>query len=185
MIDSLLKVAEKIAEWARYRNERNQVRFKRLVEPTFEAMKVVHADYIGFLEECLRDLKAGKSVGSVSETLERRRLDQESERRAIESQAATIREDEDFAEFHSFFFDVEHYFHLSPFANGTASSMLRNVLRRAIATESSVVHPSSSRNDRNDGDAVISQFESALGHLRYRWNDVARAYTECLKKSVP
>lgn len=185
MIDSVVKLAEKIAEWAKYRNERSHVRFKRLIEPTFEAMKAVHADYLSFLEECLQALRAGDSISSVADTLERRRLEQESERRAIEHQAEIIREDKDFSEFHDFFYDVEHYLHLSPFANGTASSILRHVLHAAINAESSVAHSSAQRANKAGRDAVIKQFESALTHLRHHWADVARAYAECLKKAVP
>lgn len=185
MIDSLVKLAEKIGEWAKYRNERKEVRFKRLVEPSFEAMKAVHSDYLSFLEECLRAMKRGDPLKSVYETILVRRVEEEAERRAIQHQASTIYHDKSFAEFHNFYYEVEHYFELGPFGVGTASSILSSRLRHAAEAESSViVSPSRRAPAEATREDLIQSFEGILEFLRERWNQVAAAYAGCLNKSI-
>jgi hypothetical protein len=176
---------EYATKWTKYKNERAAQRFERLVKPTFEAMKVVHSDYLSFIESSMRDVKAGKSLKEIADSLEQLRLTHEPDRESIISQARAIRSGDRANEFYKFFTDVGDYFVYLPFGDGTAASMILHTLRRAIEDEGALVLPSASLTRGEQArQQVVEVYERLLQHIRRAWAELNRSYAECLAKAV-
>ena len=83
MIDAIVKVAEKIVELAKYREQKREKRWTALFEPQFVALQEVHRDYLLMFDEVRVDLEAGVSLQRIISKLNTRRIGQETSRRVI------------------------------------------------------------------------------------------------------
>jgi len=184
MIDSVVKLTEKVSELLKYRAERRTRKFKYLIEPTYVALKRVHQDYVSVFESAKNELASDRTLRAIADSLEIRRRAEEAERRAILQQAETMVSNMSLVECHSFFSAIVDYFHQTPFSGGsTPSHMLLHALRAAVNDEPVVLttKPSGGRDPR---DRLAEAIEDALSILRQNWEMVSIEYAKALAASV-
>ena len=90
MLDSVVRLTEKITELLKYRSERRARKFQYLIEPMHLALKKVHQDYLSVFETALNELSSDRSLSAIADSLEIRRRAEEAERRAILKQAEIL-----------------------------------------------------------------------------------------------
>lgn len=184
MIDSIVKLTEKISELLKYRAERKARKFKTFVEPTYLALKQVHKDYLLIFEESINDLASEKTLLAIAESLQKRRRVEEAERQAIIQQAETILANQAFADCHSFFNTITAYFRAAPLSGGsTPSNMLLHAVRAAAQNEPTVIttKPHIGSEKRLELTAAI---KFTLSSLRHNWQTVSAEYARTLAASV-
>src|SRR5207247_9712245 len=91
ILDSVVKLTEKITELLKYRAERRKLRFEHLIAPMYLALKKVHQDYLSVFETAKFELASDRSLSTIADSLEVRRRAEEAERRAVLQQAETFR----------------------------------------------------------------------------------------------
>lgn len=180
-VEAVVQVAKKVQDWAQFRNERSDRRFNQLAEPTFAAMKVVHADYLVFLESCLQDINTGKKISDVRDKLEQLRLAEEAQRTAIRAATYEICNEATLSDFHALFQEIQYYFGATPWTmNNSPSSILKHALRKA-ASEEALLTDSTHPEARSE---LASAFESTIDILREQWEQVSREFAKCQVRSV-
>ena len=184
MIDSIVKLTEKVSELLKYRAERKTRKFKALIAPTYIALKQVHKDYLLIFEESIRDIASEKTLFAIAESLQKRRRAEETERRAILQQAETILANQSLADCHSFFDAITAYFRATPLSGGsTPSNMLLHTVRAAAQNESTIIttKPHIRSEERLKLTVAI---EFTLSSLRHNWQTVSAEYAKALAASV-
>ncbi|OIQ98300.1 hypothetical protein GALL_197290 [mine drainage metagenome] len=183
MLDSVIKLTEKITELLQYRNERRARQFKILIEPTYLALKVVHQDYLSIFETARKELASGSPLSTVADLLESRRLEEEAERRAIIEHAKTMRLDKSLADYHSFFDAIIQYFRKTPFSGGsTPSNSFLHSLRDAANSQPLI--QTNAPSGRNPRDSLVNATEHSLQMLRKNWEIVSTEYAKVLAASI-
>jgi hypothetical protein len=184
MIDSFVKLTEKVSELLKYRAERKTRKFKTLIEPTYLALKQVHKDYLLIFEESINDLASDKTLLAIAESLQVRRREEEAERRAILQQSATILANQALAEYHSFFDAIAAYFRATPLSGGsTPSNKLLHALRAAAQDEPTVL-TTKSRIRSEEKLNLTRSIEFTLSSLRQNWKIVSAEYAKALAASI-
>jgi len=183
LLDSVVKLTEKISELLRYRAERRGRRFKYLIEPMYMALKNVHQDYLSIFENSKRDLSSDLAFIAIADSLGARRLPEEAERRAILQQAEAMGHNESLADCRSFFKAVVDYFQETPFSGGnTPSSMLLQTLNDA-ANEHRIVQPLEP-SGHSPRETLSKAIDLALEMLRRNWERVSSEYAKALAANV-
>jgi hypothetical protein len=212
MLDSVVLLTEKFAELLKYRSERRAKRFEKLVQPTYEALKVVHKDYVQMFEETASDIESGEALSTVARSLKKRRIEEEAERHAVLAQAQEFADEPSLADLWPFFEAVSRYFHVTPFSgNNTPSSLLVGFLQEAALQESGAGAAEATRKappatpassvlseiERSGTDKASQKLESAktrerlktgtelsVKMLRANWEEVSTAYAKLRAASV-
>lgn len=179
MLDSVIKLIEKISEFLNYRAERQKSRFKELIEPMYEALKAVHKDYLLIFENCKKELESGQNVKSIADALVFRRIEAETERRAILQQADTLMSIENIDDYKRFFSAVVNYFSRTPFSGaGTPSNLLRRAISRAAEIRAD--DPLLGRSNEE----LLRSTEMILSLLRSNWEFLSAEYAKALARSI-
>lgn len=93
MLDALIRVADRLIDLQKYRNERRAKIFDALIDPLMRDLTTVHGDYIRILDDLRRKLasvgkrSAAAEVRAATEYLLAARLEEEPLRRRIEAVA--------------------------------------------------------------------------------------------------
>src|ERR1039457_1661903 len=183
MLDSVVKVAEKITELLNYRAKRRTQRFDKLIEPLFLALKKVHQDYLSVFETAKRQLASDCSLNEIADSLEVRRLAEETERRTLLQQAETFLTSESHADCQSFFNAMVEYFRKTPFSGGsTPSNAFLHTLKGAARKQSII--QSNTLSERDSREELSKEIERALSMLRQNWERVSSEYAKALASSV-
>jgi len=175
MLDSVVKLTEKVTELLKYRSERRARRFVNIVEPMYANLKVIHQDYLRIFEGASTDLQSDRQLAEVAAVFKTRRIEEEAERRAILEHARTFAEDARLADFRLFFSSVIDYFTDTPFSGGNTPSN-----RLALAVAAAAGEERFAESARSLGDERRRKLEDAielsLRMLRRNWEQVSTAY---------
>jgi hypothetical protein len=83
MIDSSVKLLDKLVQFLNYRRASKEFAFVQLVVPTYENLKAIHEDYLQMFEWCKNELKKGTDIYVIADHLMKERLEQEALRQSI------------------------------------------------------------------------------------------------------
>lgn len=179
MLDSVVKLTEKLTELFKYRAERRAQIFEDIIKPMYLAHKNVHWDYLSIFEAAKAELASDRALSEIAESLALRRIAEEAERHAILQHAKTLSVDKSLEECHPFFAATVDYFETTPFTQGgTHSSSLRMAVDNA-AREQSVIQTNSSSKIDPWGN-LTEAIERALIMLRKNWQCVSDEYAKSL-----
>src|SRR5688572_2057140 len=106
MIDSLVKVAEKLVELGRLRDQRREHRFNAVVKPMFEALHEVHKDYLDLLQTAREAVASNTALADVLKVIEKRRLVEQGLRHDLLRQAHELLTVEALEDCHDFLREV-------------------------------------------------------------------------------
>jgi hypothetical protein len=175
MLDALIKLTEKFTELSKYRAERRERHFEKLVVPIYDGMIKVHQDYLSMFDDALRSLSAGTPFKDVAISLSRARLDDEAQRHAILNQANGLLDLDGLETAKPFLRAVVNYFRDSPFSGGnTPSNMLLQTLH---ALEGEVVVPDLLfRSDPRE--SIERTIEMTLDLLRENWTTLSSEFVK-------
>lgn len=180
MLDSIVKLTEKITELVQYRSEKRARAFDKLVEPMYESLKLVHKDYLSIFETTKKELASGVRLTDVADSLSSRRLTEEAERRAILQHAETLTDDKALSAWQTFFTEVMRYFYRTPFSKGsTPSNMLLHRLQDAQET---LLRPSRHTSDARDN--LLWAIDMTIEQLRENWERVSCEHAKSLASSL-
>lgn len=194
MIDTIVKLAEKIAELLMYRSARRKERFGAIIEPMFTALQELHKDYLLMFEKVRQDLLANEvDLLTINQQLRTRRIEHEATRRSVQGLAKQLK----FLEFEEFLRAVQNYFHHPgpppPDRMFTGSNMLQRRLdaleryrRRArkLNIERDLEENLFHHYDYQRVGEGIRAVDQGLEQLRADWNRVAEAYAKALEASL-
>ncbi len=96
MIDTLLQLLDRVIQLSKYRKSKVRTVFHELVQPLFEELLIVHANYIEMFEEataCLEDYLGPNSEQTVREVIDRlkqRRIEYEPVRTKLDAMAGAF-----------------------------------------------------------------------------------------------
>lgn len=175
MLDALVKLTEKFTELSKYRAERRERHFEKLVAPIYDGMIRVHQDYLSMFDGALRSLGAGTPFKDVAISLSRARLDDEAQRHAILNQANGLLDLEGLEAAKPFLHAVVNYFHDSPFSGGnTPSNMLLRTLR---ALDGEVVVPILLFSS-DPRESIERTIEMTLDQMRKNWATLSSEFAK-------
>jgi len=140
MIDTFVKLVEKLTELAKYRKELKDKSFDVFVTQIFESTRIIHNDYLKMFESCKLALKEGEELNIVAKMLLKDRIEQEALRRSVLSFIRVYLEDERMAEYKEFFKVASIYFFFSDLAeriNKSPSTMLLEQIEELAQKEKS------------------------------------------------
>ena len=174
MIDTLVKVTEKLAELLKYRSERHRRSFAELVEPIYAEMVRVHQDYLNLLGSTLSALEERRDLRQVAAELTEARRKQEATRRAASDMANELATMEVLKEYQVFFLAVGDYFLQAPLVGSTTPStwllfMLRQLAGRKVETLVEVDMPTE--------EDFVRAVESLRECLQECWSSIVKTYT--------
>lgn len=141
MLDALIKLAEKVAELAQYRESRNHARYETVIAPLFETARLVHADHVRMLQACLLRLENQEDLWRIAAQLQEERLAQAGVRHELVRDIAVLSDAIDDDKFVPFFGAARAYFVVDPLeraanlkeaavAGGCAISTVRSIVAR-------------------------------------------------------
>lgn len=175
MLDSVVKLSEKVVELLKYRAERRARKFAHIVQPMFEALKAVHKDYLGIFESADAAIQSSKSLTEIARELNERRIQEEAERRAILASASTFIRDSEFLDLRPFFESVQKYFLSTPLSGGlTPTSLLLQAITRLARFDK--VLPAERQYDDRDRESLEQAVQVGLRTLRQNWERVTSEY---------
>jgi hypothetical protein len=185
MLDALIKVAEKIAELARYRQQLRERRLDKVFEPLYTSMMEVHRDYLKMLESVHQDIAHGKDPVELAKELGMARLQQEPLRISLRNKISSFSEARLENAAGEFLRSVSRYFSLTqidaPISAG--SQVLRAVMdwiqedrRGALRLDDALREEA-----RRDVQMVV---RDTLRRLRAEWEEVSRAHAHLVRESL-
>lgn len=179
MLDLLLKASEKLVELLKYRQERGLRHFQAFVEPVYESLLAVHADYLSMFRhlEARRPISTMQDLRDAIADLRQRRVSHEAERRALADQSRTLAAVADLAHLRPFFNAVERYFdplQVEPW--NTPSMKLIQALEElapplVLLHERDFTYTDGSR--RYGFDTLV---EKHIKELQNRWTEISQQY---------
>jgi hypothetical protein len=187
VIDTFVKVVEKLIELATYREQRDQRIFKDLVTKLFDDMQIVHTDYLQMLEECARELMREKPLTHLAETLSRHRLQHEALRRRLQETARVLEGSKQLPRYREFFQWFSFYFSVREMSGAHTTSLSSIILGRV---EDAIQH-GRSMSDQEVGiePAELNWELFALVHdylenTRRYWQRLCESYAKLLNSSL-
>jgi hypothetical protein len=183
MLDSIIKLSEKIVELANYRANQRKMRFDQIVNPMYAVMKEVHKDYLQIFQKARSDISSGIPIANVAKELEIRRLDEEAERRAILRQAETMLVLEGLEDLRPFLGAVKDYFEKTPFSRkGTPSNTFVQILFGITKTNAEYLASEEKQNE------LVEYLQRSLvdvtESLRRNWERVSEEYAKSIAATV-
>jgi hypothetical protein len=173
VLDTLTKLIEKLTELAKYRAERHERLFDRIIAPLYAAQQAVHQDYLSMFEGVLKALDGGDSEDEALSALAAARIAKEAHRHSLVAQLNTLTRSSHLAFAKEFLEKSREYFvdfmagpHLTP------SRRMQLALQQA--GERVVYDPSDSPQYRRAKRAELVR--SQLSVLREAWAEVSAEY---------
>jgi len=203
MLESVTGLIEKITELVKYRAERKNRQFEKIIGPIYIALAAVHQDYLNMFVDALTALRNGDSLQIIGAKLETRRLSEESERRAVFAQSQALYNDDSLKVFHPFLRVVLHYFQRTPFCKAECGSSVAQFLLTAIRSaafgesrikldveiaslkEQREVEERFGKHPGDERDRLTHLVEYELSQLRSNWNTIASEHASALAESIP
>ena len=192
VLESLVKAAEKVAQLLEYREKRRKARYDMFIAPLYQALQVVHADYLRMFETCLAGLSSDQELQVLASDAASERLANEPLRRDLAAKIRVFRQSMEEEPFVNFFQAAEVYLtvpkdlHRATIEKlacahdmqlASASSMLSGVLQAASAEERRGAWLSLSPARR---DLLEGYLQALLDNLRKRWDRLAQAHAKAL-----
>ena len=109
MIDTLLKLLDRLIQLVKRRKEVEERTFELLIKPMYTDLETIHKDYLLMLEKCEVDLKENK-LKDIAKRLRTERLELEPLRFSISSFAASYLKNPKLSHYTFFFLGVSNYF---------------------------------------------------------------------------
>jgi hypothetical protein len=203
MLESVTGLIEKLTELVKYRAERKNRQFEKIVSPIFIALTAVHQDYLNMFVDALTALRNGDSLQIVGAKLETRRLSEESERRAVFAKSQALYDDVSLKVFHPFLRVVLHYFQRTAFCKAECGSSVAQFLVTAIRSaafgesrikldleiaslqEQREIEKLHGKRPGDERDRLVHLVEYELSRLRSNWDTIASEYASALANSIP
>jgi hypothetical protein len=110
MIDSSVKLLDKLVQFLNHRREAKEFAFAQLVAPTYENLKTIHEDYLRMFKWCEYELKKGADIYVIAEQLMKDRLQKEALRQSILAFVRVHLKNDRLKNYELFFKAVEMYF---------------------------------------------------------------------------
>ena len=184
MIDTFLKLLEKLTEYLRLRQERIGKTMCLIVTPMFNGLRLIHGDYLRMFESCLADLDSGVALSFISKRLVADRLDKEAVRYSIIAFVDSFIEDKRLAEYHSFFHAVDLYLHGPSLDRRDTRGICLIDLLRFFAAEDEAESFAVKRREARVRPQVRNRIRQMLEDLRTEWQEVSKQYAGLLSKSM-
>ncbi len=167
--NGIVKLADKLGEWAKWRHAGKERRFHEIISPAFTALQDVHRDYLQMFEAAKQQNREGTGLGHIRKSLATRRLVEEARRKGLVSRVQVLTAVDVPQDVRVFFGAVQQYFVYTPLWEGTASATLDHALQEAEDAESKVRSPQLYVR-------LEEIIDGTLCRMRNSWNDVAAAY---------
>ena len=187
MIDSLVKLTEKIVELLKYRQTRKKLLFDEFAKPLYDQIAIVHQDYLSMLGKVKTALETGESLASICTTFSPDRSEKEAQRRAVRPLTNALLLDNKFAEFQPFLEAVDHYFSGPGPTSSSYSIIVETELRAAQRREEVVNATFVGRlfNRRSDYvEAPLRNVTNNIESLRRYWGRIVEEYAKLKIDSV-
>lgn len=175
MIDSVVKLTEKLSELLKYREEQRERRFSVLAQPVFGSLKVVHKDYLDIFAESHSAIEGGQSLQAIADSVEARRLEEEAERSALSAKARVFASDPNLSDLQPFFGSALHY--LRPerhFVRNSRTMLWLQQIRASVRAQSALYVPAADGIEERM--RLRIQSELHLHQLRSDWDAVCAQY---------
>ena len=178
MIESVIKVVDRFSDLLKYRQERRRDLFQNLVEPLFNDLMVMHADYIKMFDDCWSQLLDNKvALQDIAASLRQRRLVYEGLRIKSRSIIGALQEYDLDDEIKKFLEAAAYHIpdgKLGPVESTPASMVLSKIY---TATESLVDVPHREGNSPvGDRRRVLDLVISTCNHIRTHWAYICEEY---------
>lgn len=181
MLDALVKLTEKIAELTKYRAERREQRFEKVIVPIYDGMVEVHQAYLSMFTECLRSVNSGVSLQEVAVALSRARVEDEAKRHALLNQVQGLSDVDALTDAGPFLQAIKRYFGDSPFARGNTPSYM--LLETLTALEGQVV-VAGPRTRGAPRESLERTIDMTLEHLRLSWANLSNSFAKLRAQSL-
>jgi hypothetical protein len=184
MIDSLVKVAEKLVELLKYRKQLREEQFAKSIDMVFQELKNVHQDYLKLFSNCAQALREKEDLSQIADSLFANRLEHEAMRRSIRALAESLAQNKTLKKFQPFFMEVNNYFQSGTFPNDTRSSALLNELERCVR-ERRQGHFVSREFTPEELHQFVSQLvENTLTEVRASWDELSQLHAKALSETL-
>lgn len=179
MLDSGIKIIDRIIELLTYRKQSGRKLFLDHIEPIYVAMEKIHLDYLSALEQFIKDIPKIKNIDDLIASIKARKIPLEPLRVKINSFSKVAQKQKHLPD------KVEHFFYCCTnyldfkstnseliYYYGCHSLILEEVIKLKNA----------------DNSAEPSKFEIGLIHtqvplwqkdIRHAWEWLTKAYSEC------
>ena len=187
MIDSFVKIVEKLIELRRYREDRNRRLFNDTVSLIFKDIEEIHRDYLQMFSACEMSLEENESLSKIVKDFRKARLKYEPTRRRILIILAELAGKTELAQFQWLFFHMHSYFSkadssvtvMAPMPSGfTRSSRHLTFMERTLQYARWAVDSSAYRRD------IIFSTREWRKRLESDWHQVCESYAKAFTKSL-
>lgn len=178
IFESVVKVVDRLTDLLKYRQGRRKELFTNVIEPLFNDLMVMHADYMKMFDDCWHQLLDNKvPLRQIAETLRQRRQVYEGLRIKSRSITDGLADADLEPEIKSFLKAAAYHIpdgELGPVMS-TPSGM---VLSRLYGASDSLIDTPHSANDSPNGDrkAVLDLVIATANHIRQRWGWICEEY---------
>jgi hypothetical protein len=184
MLDSLIKVAEKLLDLLKYRKQLREEQFAKSIDMVFQELTKVHQDYLRLFTTCAKALRDEKDLSKIADSLFDNRLEQEAMRRSIRALAESLAQNKRLKKFQSFFIEVNNYFHSGSIPQDTRSSALLAELERCVREQRGEQFVSMEFSVGEMHQFLSQVIETALSEIRQSWNELSRLHAKALSETL-
>ena len=184
MIESLVRIVEKLTDLAEYREQKRLREFDEAVRDLYTDVQTVHTDYMRMLEHCLAQLRRGEPLEMIGDVLTEERVTHEALRQKIRSIVDAYRDDSSWR-YWNFYRLIGNYFMIGYVRPGSSALLsLRDEIVEATL-EARRLEESSVRTADHIATEQLMSFLSneAIARLRKSWIELSAEYARLLKES--
>jgi hypothetical protein len=181
MLDTLVKVVEKLIELLKHRREMEEKTFDLVVAPLYTDLMAIHGDYLRLFETCRQNLADRVELSRVAQELRHQRLEREALRDSVVSLVRVFRENERLRPYRDFFDTVTAY--MSGYEDNAVhgrissnSTSLLSAMETYLAKRGNGLRRTPETPALDPYAWLKSSAETVLEHLRLKWDEVCTEY---------
>lgn len=184
MIDSLIKLIEKLIELLKHRHQLREEQFAKSVDLVFQELKAVHQDYLRIFTTCATALRNESDLSKIADSLLANRLEQEAMRRSISALAEALAQNKQFKTFQPFFLEVRNYFYKSSIPRDTRSTALLGEIERCVREQRRGEFVSMEFSAEEMRQFLSQLVENTLAEIRESWTKLSQLHAKALSEAL-
>jgi len=185
MVDTFVKLIEKLTELAKYRKDLKDKSFDVLITQVFKDIKIIHTDYLKIFETCRIELSKNAELTEIAGKFMKDRIENEALRRNIIQSVEVFFKNEKLKKYTQFFWSVTSYFSRAEIhGRDTRSSMFLMDLERCIKAEKTedFLKTKVDYLRVENREMLLRIISGHLSDLREGWENVSKEYAELISQ---
>jgi hypothetical protein len=183
MIDTLVKIVEKLTQLIKYRKELREKQFEKLITPLYEDLQIVHSDYLKLLTEVLVAIQNDSKIEEIAKLLMTKRIEKESLRKNIIDFSDIFLKEKSLERFHPLLTAIKFYFYkrdIEYYENDSWTQVLFWYLESMADNQPLDSRQRLQLEEEQPLKTLHYLVNEMLEEIRERWSNISRQYASLL-----